>query len=114
MFFRVDTGQTRLGQREKVGEPLRGNVAHVKGLNHVVPDFDRGRPFNRVNLHIQSQHTGRAQHQFMHFELRLDQCQACLLTLGDEDTIGINHHPGAVQVEPGLGQHCLFQFDPRT
>jgi hypothetical protein len=61
---------------------------------------------------VQRQHAGRAQHHVVCLELRLDQRHARQLALRDELALGVHHHPGAVEVQPGLGQQASCTCTP--
>jgi len=63
---------------------------------------------------VQGLHAGCAQHQLTGFDLRANQRQARLLALRDKYALSIHHHPGPVQLQSRIGQHCLAHLDPRT
>ena len=107
-------GHLALKLRQKVGEPLRRQVAHVKGGQAVVPDGDLGIALVFVQVQVKRQHAGCAQHQLVAFELGGHQRQLRRFALGDEITLGVHHHPGAVKFEAGVGQQRLLQGQAGT
>jgi len=60
---------------------------------------------------MQRQHAGGTQHHLLTLELGADQRHARQLALGDELALVVNDHPGAVQVQAGLGEQGLAHLD---
>jgi hypothetical protein len=59
---------------------------------------------------VQGQHAGRAQDHVVVPQLRLDQRHARQLALREEMALGVHHHPGAVELQPGLGQQHILHL----
>jgi hypothetical protein len=102
------------GLGEKVAEPLGRDVAHVVGGHLVLPHAHTHRLLDPVEGQVQRQHAGGAQHHFHVLHLRLDQRHARQLPLRDELARGVDHHPGPVELQPGLRQQDFGEFDAGT
>jgi hypothetical protein len=74
-------------------------------MDLVVPDAHPHRLLHRIDRQMQRQHAGRAKDDLVGLELGPDQRHARQLALAHEFPLRVHHHPGPVQVEPGLGQH---------
>ena len=77
LVLRIEAYQTQFHCRhagwtllhQKISEPLRSDVAHVKSFAFVVPYANFARLFHRIQRNMQSQHARSAQHHLMKFEL---------------------------------------------
>jgi hypothetical protein len=110
LLFRIEAHQARLAA-EEVAEPLRGQRAHVVGGHLVVPDTGAAGLFHRVQRHVQRQHARRTQHHVVAAQRDAHQRQARRVALGDHGAGVVHHHPGAVQLQPGLDQQRLVDGD---
>jgi hypothetical protein len=102
-LLRVEAHQAGAGA-EKVAEPLGGQVAHVVGLDLVVPHPHAGGGLHGVERYVQRQHARGPQHHVLVPERGLDQRHARQLALGEHVAVRVDHHPGAVEVEAGFHQ----------
>ena len=103
---------TRMRLRQKIRDPLARQRTQVIGRHQVVPNPYCQRLLDPVNGDVQRQHAGGAQHQMVGFELRLNQRQPGHFALGDKFALSVHHHPGPVQIKPGVGQQRLGHCDP--
>src|SRR6218665_641540 len=100
---------TRLAQ--KIAEPLRRHSPHIPCRHPVLPQGHGRGGLDGVERHMQGQHAGSAQHHVVAPELRPNQRHAGQVALGHEHAVGVDHHPGAVQIQPGFRQQGLLHSD---
>ena len=108
----IEAHQTQLRLQE-LAAPLRRRVAHVPGLDPVIPDLDRQLLRGGVELQFQQQrqHARGAELELAEPERRLDQRHARQFALRDELALRVNHHPGPVPFQAGQLQLGLLKPD---
>ena len=99
---------------QKVTEPLGRDVAHVPGLDYVVPPPPLDLPLGRLQRQVQGQHARGAKHQLAQLERGLDEGHARELALSDELAFLVHHHPGPVPGQAGGGQLGFGEGDTGT
>jgi alkylation response protein AidB-like acyl-CoA dehydrogenase len=107
----VEAGQAQALDAQEVAEPLRGQRAHVVGLDDVVPDLHPGGLLHGIDGQVQRQHARGAQHHVVVAQAGLHPRHARQFALGQHLAVGVHHHPGAVQVQAGFHQQALTDFE---
>jgi hypothetical protein len=67
-----------------------------------------------VELEVQGQHAGRAQHQLAAAQRGADERHAGPLALGEHVAVAVDDHPGAVEVEAGVDELGAVQRQRAT